>query len=362
MSLPIGLLLFGLLTSVARADEPPPQDNPSTNSSWTPPSDGFDWIQLTSDEWLKGEFIGLYNKTLEFESEKLKSLSLDWSDIKQIRTKRYQQVNIDREKPAIGTLSMSGQTVTIRGRDVVEVDRDEVVSIAAGEPKEINYWRGKASLGLNVRAGNSSQVDFNTTWDIQRRTAKTRMALTYLGAFSKAEVETANNHRVTTFFDYFYSRRFFVRPVSFEYFRDVFQNIGHRFTLGAQLGYTLIDTDRTEWNITGGPGYQIINYLTVEPGAETTRETVTGTVTSRFDTELTDWVDLVSSLQLQMGDRDSGGLTSHFTTTFGVELTSKLDLNLSFIWDRVQDPVAGDDGIVPQRDDFRVTVGLGLDI
>jgi hypothetical protein len=26
-----------------------------------PPSDKFDWIQLTSDEWLKGEFIALYD-------------------------------------------------------------------------------------------------------------------------------------------------------------------------------------------------------------------------------------------------------------------------------------------------------------
>ncbi|MEZ5277942.1 MAG: DUF481 domain-containing protein [Opitutaceae bacterium] len=358
-----GVLFFSPLWMTAAGEEPIAGDNPSVNSEWTPPSDGYDWIQLSSDEWLKGEIIGLYNKTLEFDSKKLKVLSLDWKDIKQIRTKRYHQVNVDKEEPAIGTLSLTGSKLTVRGREEVVVDRDLVVSIAAGEPKEINYWKAKVSLGLNIREGNASQVDYNTKWSIQRRTAKTRLALDYLGTINRSDtIDTANNHRVTSYFDYFYSRRFFVRPVNLEYFRDTFQNINSRYTLGAQLGYNLIDNKKTEWNITGGPGYQIINYLSVEPGAESTRKTFTGTVSSKYDTELTSWVDLISELQLTIGDKDSGGLNTHFITTFETELTSKLDLDISFIWDRVQNPVAGDNGVVPQQDDFRMTIGLGLDL
>ena len=41
--------------ATAEADKP---------EEWTPPPpppDEFDWIQLTSGEWLKGELIGLFN-------------------------------------------------------------------------------------------------------------------------------------------------------------------------------------------------------------------------------------------------------------------------------------------------------------
>ena len=35
-------------------------ESPTAVPAHSPPPDKFDWIQLTSDEWLKGEFIALY--------------------------------------------------------------------------------------------------------------------------------------------------------------------------------------------------------------------------------------------------------------------------------------------------------------
>ena len=40
------------------------------NNPWQPPApppDEFDWIQLTSEEWLKGELKVLYEEKLEFD-------------------------------------------------------------------------------------------------------------------------------------------------------------------------------------------------------------------------------------------------------------------------------------------------------
>ena len=52
--------------SRAMAQSCPPQPFQPT----PPPPDKFDWIQLTSDEWLKGEFIALYDDALEFVSSR----------------------------------------------------------------------------------------------------------------------------------------------------------------------------------------------------------------------------------------------------------------------------------------------------
>ncbi len=56
-------------------------------SGWHPPSplpDDFDWVQLTSGEWLKGEIVSMYEEKLEFELTKRLDLdiSLIWDRIK----------------------------------------------------------------------------------------------------------------------------------------------------------------------------------------------------------------------------------------------------------------------------------------
>jgi len=364
--------LFGLAAIVAgliglapvRGEEPEDlDDNPSVKSDWTPPTDGYDWIQLKSDEWLKGEIIAMYNGKLEFDSDELDFLSFDFEDIKQIRTKRHHQVLSDNRSTATGTLFMKGDRIVVKGQREVMVDRDDVVSIAAGEPKEINYWTAKVSLGMNFRRGNQSQLDYNTKWAIQRRTPKTRYAFDYLGTVNRTDdIDTINNHRATTYFDYFYSRKFFIRPVTCEYFRDSFQNIAHRFTLGAQLGYTFVDTASTEWDVTIGPGYQVTNFETVLEGEDETRRTFTATLGTSYDQELTDSIDFLSELRFQMGDQGSGGLNSHWINTFEFELTRTLDFDVSLVWDRVQNQIRDEDGITPKKDDFRLILGIGLDL
>jgi hypothetical protein len=64
------------------------KNTPPGSPSWVPPSaqpGKFDWIQLTSGEWLKGDIKVLYNDKLEFDSDKLDLLELDWEDVKQVR-------------------------------------------------------------------------------------------------------------------------------------------------------------------------------------------------------------------------------------------------------------------------------------
>jgi putative salt-induced outer membrane protein YdiY len=340
-----------------------PDDNPSVNPEWTPPADGFDWIQLTSDEWLKGEIVAMYNDKMEFDSKELDLLTFDFEDIRQIRTKRRHQLLGTDRKTVTGALFMQNDRIIVKGAREVAIDRGDVVSIAAGDPKEINYWTAKVTLGANFRRGNQSQLDYNTKWAIQRRTPKNRFAFDYLGTISRIDdIDTINNHSVTTFFDIFYSNRFFIRPVNFEYFRDPFKNIEHRYTFGAQLGYTIFDSPKTEWDVSIGPGYQFINYSTVQEGEDEIRKTFTGTVGTTFDRELTDGIDFNTELRFQIGDKDSGGLNTHWISTFEFELTKKLDFDVSFVWDRMQDPVADEDGVVPEQDDYRLIFGIGLDL
>ena len=53
-------------------------------SSWeafAPPADEFDWIQLTSKEWLKGDIKIFFEYELEFDSDHFGVIKLDFDDI-----------------------------------------------------------------------------------------------------------------------------------------------------------------------------------------------------------------------------------------------------------------------------------------
>ena len=70
-----------------------------TVAPWKPPvpgSDKFDWVQLKSGEWLKGEIQVMRKESLEFESDELDTLNLDWDDVLEVRSPRNMTVTFTR--------------------------------------------------------------------------------------------------------------------------------------------------------------------------------------------------------------------------------------------------------------------------
>ena len=87
-----------------------------------------------------------------------------------------------------------------------------------------------------------------------RRTVNNRISLDYIANFNETEnVEVTNNHRVNLGWDMFLTNRFFINPIYGEYFRDPFQNIDARNTVGVGAGYQIFDSPKTEWEVSGGP-------------------------------------------------------------------------------------------------------------
>jgi putative salt-induced outer membrane protein YdiY len=184
----------------------------------------------------------------------------------------------------------------------------------------------------------------------------------YIGSINQSEgTETANSQRVTGQYDVFKTRKFFWRPVFGEYFRDPFQNIAHRITLGAGLGYHLIDTSKTTWDVTAGAAFQYSQNESVEAGQASDGRTpalVAGTI---YETEITKNIDFNGSYSFQIVDEEAGTFTHHAVATLETEMTKKLDFDITFVWDRIQNPRPASDGAVPLQNDYRLIFGLGYD-
>jgi hypothetical protein len=339
-------------------------------SSWDsalPSTDQFDWVQTTSGEWLKGEMKVLYSDKLEFDSDEFDLQTLDWEDVKQFLGHGIKRVSIESSTgPRIldGMITVSeDKLIVISDTGTDEFDRSQLISITPGATTEVDNWTAKVSLGLNFTRGNTEQTDYVVKFDIRRRTPENRLVFDYLGNYSQTgNIETINNHRFNTFFDIFSTRRNFWRPVFYEYYRDPFQNIDNRNTIGVAAGYAIIDTAKVTWDISGGPGYRKTRYVSVQAGESDSVDTPVLVGSTYYDTYVNKSIDFEARYNLSIVNQDSGSYTHHAVGTFEIEMTSILDFDISLIWDRTRDPKARADGTVPKQDDVQLMFTLGVDI
>lgn len=331
---------------------------------WTPkpPQDeeSADWIQLKSGEWLRGRLHGMQNRKVEFESDEMDDQTFDWKDIHQVQSPRALVSYGDRQS-AWGALRVDRRTVTVTGEHPASFAREDLIGIAAGQPRERDYWSGKFNVGLNLRSGNTEQADLVAKAELERRTPDTHLKLDYTGNFSEVEgVESVNNQRVNGNFNIFLTRRLFLVTPLAEYYRDPFQNIRHRYTVGAGAGYYLIDRPKVEWLVAGGPAYQRTFFDTVEAGEDSANSTPAIFVQSHFEIELTQRIDLEMDYQVTVTSESAGRATHHASTTLEIDLTRRLDLDISLIWDRIENPQPDSSGTVPKQNDFRLNLSLGV--
>ena len=352
------LLLILACVGTTLAEDPPEDD-------WRPESkyEGkFDWIQMNSGEWVKGEIIVMYDDDLEFDSDEFDDLILGWGDIKQIHSSQVMNVGFLGRRSAVGTLVVIGDKVLVIGDDgTQEFAKKDVLTITAGLPKEINFWSMKVFAGLIVRTGNSDVREVNLQANFKRRTIKNRITMDFIANQNTTEsIEISDNQRASLSWDKFLTDRLFVKPAFGEYLRDPFQNIAARYTFGVGAGYQIIDSPKVDWEISGGPAYQETRFESVSVGEdkESTPALVVGTTA---DWDITKWLEFDGSYRFQVVNEVSGRYNHHMVLSLETEITSLIEFDISWIWDRIQNPRKDENDIIPQQNDFRTTVGLTFD-
>jgi len=347
----------------------------AADSAWDkfvpPPDDKFDWIQLTSGEWLKGELKFLYDFQVEFDSDKLDLLTFDLEDVKQIRTHKPQSISIEDHNLSDDPIIVEGVVTLIDNKVIMtvgdetrEFERSQIISIAqAKDKRERDLWTADITLGANIRGGNTETSDLTLRANAKRHTASSRLVLEYFGNYSNADsIETSNNHRLSGYRDSFLSKKFFWRQLIGEYNRDPFKNIDNQLSLATAVGYHIIYTPKTKWEISTGLGARYTKFVSVEPGQSADNISPALGAGTIYDTEVNKWMDFIVDYSFQIVNEDAGRYTHHFITTLSTDLIKNLDFDFSFVWDRIRDPQPDSDGNIPKQDDYQLIFGLNYEI
>lgn len=338
-----------------------------------PPAKKFDWMELKSGEWLKGEFIEIFSGDVVFDSDEMGVLTFDIDDVKLIVTKGTATVSIeDQYEPVEGKILFEDGKLNINKEDgsVITIESMQIASAAGGEDKESSYWSANIMLGLDAMSGNTQQVTATIQAHTQRRSSDTRMIADYLSTYTKVDgnITTANSNRFSTSFDIYQTAHFFWRPAYAEYFRDPFRNIDQRYTYALGVGYDILYTPSVNWSVSTGPGYQHENYT--NPVLNRTADnnfSNFGTpiiyLNTNFDYEIVKDVDFLITYSMYYQTHDEGTYIHHAIAALNTEFINDLVFNISFIWDRTESPQSfiNDAGVkeTPAKDDFKSVLSLG---
>jgi len=323
----------------------------------------YDWVQTKSGEWFKGEIKALFDDKLEFDSDEVGLYTFNFKDVVRIKSYHIISVNIENLASFPGILRLKGDNLTIvQGENKYEFKRQDIVSFAPDGKYERNFWSGKATLSLDLRRGNSNQYDYSAQINIQRRTSISRLTFDYLGRTSvKDDVETANDHRLNQKYDRYLTRHFFWTPVFSELYMDKYKNIDLQLTLGLGIGYTLIDTSKTTWSVSGGPAFLYTKYETV--GVNKSIDTFSPAIelSTKYEIEISEITDITYSYKLTYSDQAAGRYKHHMLLTLENDLTSWLDLDITGVWDYILEPEKSADNTLPNKSDYQLLVGFSIE-
>jgi hypothetical protein len=348
-----------------RQEDRKPAAAPFEIEDWRPlppAPDESDWIRMSSGEWLRGEIEILQDEILEFDSEDLGNLEIDWEDVVEVRSPRIHSFRFDGNVTAVGTLVVRDDYVIVGGEEEQFFDRASLLTILPGKPTEFNYWSGTVGVGLASRSGNTDQREYTGYFNLLRRKLGSRYTADYIGNYGELDGDrNLNNHRLNTKFDAFLTRRFFLTPLGLEGYRDPFQNIDHQLTPFTGLGYIILDEHGFDWEIEGLVGYRYTVFDSVEVGEDRTDTDTTFIGITKYEMDITKDLEFMLDYSIRIPYGDLGAANQHAVTSVSVDVGHLVDLNVMFTWDRVGDPEPDANGVVPEKNDYRLVVGLELE-
>lgn len=113
----------------------------------------FDWIWFNFGEWFKGEFVLMYDKEFEFDSDVFDILMIDCEDIYMIIFECYYIVCFNDGEEFSGILNILGGYVKV-GDVFVKYCYCDLVFIVLLIDSEFSVWIVKILLGVDLFWGN----------------------------------------------------------------------------------------------------------------------------------------------------------------------------------------------------------------
>ncbi len=329
--------------------------------------DTFDWVRLVSGEWVKGDIKRMRDDNLEFDSDKLGLLMIDFADVTHVHSPQVNTYVFDERESATGKAIITQDKIIVETDEGTQAfDRSELESIVEGGERERDWWSMKLRFGLTLNRGNTDQLTYDINFNTRREDDLTLLNLDYNASFGRTDgAQNVNRHLGQLNFKVFLGGRWWVTPLFGQLFNDRFQNIRFRATPAAGAGVHIIDSANVTWDFQTGIGYQYLRFKddTAVTGANPQNDVFIPLLTSA-DFDITGDIDLSLSWLTNLVVTTIGNTNHTGKANLSIELTSALDLDIAFLYLRTEEPGPPPDPADPplERNDYQLVVGVSLEL
>ncbi|WP_075532568.1 DUF481 domain-containing protein [Moritella viscosa] len=320
-----------------------------------------DWVWLKSGEFLIGKIEDLYDEKLAFDSDDLGDLKIKWKDISRINSRQLFTILTVNGKVITGTIALENGIMTVSNNRQHKVNQKDLMTLIAGPETGTNIWKGKVTFGANLSSGNTNKLEYNTNAELSRHTTTSRIKTSYTAIIGETNnVQTDENHRFVMTYDVYSDKDLFFRPIDLNLYRDPLQNVNNRINLGMGIGYQFIDDGDQELEMHLGPSYLYTKYEYTDAELNKSDSSLAVSFSLDYEREIHDKIDFELSYKLTATESDLGGYLQYTKLNFDIELTDILDFEITFFWDRINNPLPDIDSSPLEKNDFRLAFGLGV--
>ena len=329
-----------------------------------------DQITLKNGDRLTGDIIKSDDKALVIKTEFAGEVTVQWTAVDTISSTHTLHVALKDGQTIVGTATPADGKVQLQTRDAgpvfttkdaivgIRSDKEQAVYDAEAErlrhPHLTDYWGGFFDTGLSTTKGNSDTLSFVLGAKAVRAAPSDKITVYANSIFAKnsstgTSVTTAHAIAGGIRGDLNLRPRVFVFGFTdFEF--DQFQKLDLRNVLGGGIGYHVVKTQRTVFDVFGGGAYDQAYYST---GA-----TVKGAEVVAGE-ELSYKISNRSSFSERFQFFPSLSNTGQYRITFDSTVTTKisnwLNWQASFGDRYVSDPIPG-----IKKNDLLLTTGVRL--
>lgn len=188
-------------------------------------------------------------------------------------------------------------------------------------------WTGSAGLGLSLNRGNTDATNLNVAFEATHG-AKTPRVWIFKGLYLRGEnngTQTVDTLSLGARHERALGPRWYAFG-GVQFLKDEFKEIDYLFAPGAGVGYKLVATSATTFNVDGGLGVKVEK----NPGLDRRTDPVV-TASDRFEHKLSKTATLTQSFGALWKAQDFGDALYTFTAGAAAALTARTQLKFELL-------------------------------
>jgi len=340
-----------------------------------------DQLTLKNGDRLTGTIVKSDAKTLLLKTDFAGDINLQWDAVTSIVSSQTLHLALKDGQTIVGTVTTSDDKFEVATKETgpVAATKDAVVGVRNDaeqkayddqierlrHPHLTDFWSGLLDTGLSLTRGNSESLTYALSGKAARVTDRDKISVYTTAVYANSTVNglnstTAHAIRGGVRGDLNVSEQLFVFGFTdFEY--DQFQDLDLRSVVGGGLGYHVIKTKATTFDLFAGGDYDqdffgAISASAITPAtAAVTRKNGEIVLGETFNAKINNRTTLTEQFSLYPNVSDTGSYRFQFDATAATKLKNWLSWQLTYSDRYLSDPLAG-----LKKNDLILSTGVRL--